>query len=76
VFSGMIGVTLFGIFLTPVFYYVITRFTAPEPVTPAAPGKAPVIKDEATGDRDGGRPGTADGASQGITAQPPPHPPA
>ncbi|MFN4258684.1 MAG: efflux RND transporter permease subunit [Gemmataceae bacterium] len=26
VFSGMIGVTLFGIFLTPVFYYVITYF--------------------------------------------------
>lgn len=26
VFSGMIGVTLFGIFLTPVFYYVITWF--------------------------------------------------
>src|SRR5262249_10742960 len=25
VFSGMIGVTFFGIFLTPVFYYVITR---------------------------------------------------
>src|SRR5262249_26458062 len=25
VFSGMIGVTLFGIFLTPVFYYVIRR---------------------------------------------------
>ena len=23
VFSGMIGVTLFGIFLTPVFYYVV-----------------------------------------------------
>jgi multidrug efflux pump len=23
VFSGMIGVTLFGIFLTPVFYYVL-----------------------------------------------------
>jgi multidrug efflux pump len=23
VFAGMIGVTLFGIFLTPVFYYVI-----------------------------------------------------
>ena len=23
VFSGMLGVTLFGIFLTPVFYYVI-----------------------------------------------------
>ena len=25
VFSGMIGVTLFGIFLTPVFYYVIVQ---------------------------------------------------
>ena len=23
VFSGMLGVTLFGIFLTPVFYYVL-----------------------------------------------------
>ncbi|MHB1033952.1 MAG: efflux RND transporter permease subunit [Pirellulales bacterium] len=28
VFSGMLGVTLFGIFLTPVFYYVIDRFSA------------------------------------------------
>ena len=27
VFSGMLGVTLFGIFLTPVFYYVIRRLT-------------------------------------------------
>jgi multidrug efflux pump subunit AcrB len=26
VFSGMLGVTLFGIFLTPVFYYVLQRF--------------------------------------------------
>jgi len=26
VFSGMLGVTVFGIFLTPVFYYVIARF--------------------------------------------------
>jgi multidrug efflux pump len=32
VFSGMLGVTLFGIFLTPVFYYVIQRFgTPPQP---------------------------------------------
>jgi multidrug efflux pump len=29
VFSGMIGVTLFGIFLTPVFFYVIRRFVGP-----------------------------------------------
>lgn len=27
VFAGMIGVTVFGIFLTPVFYYVIQRFS-------------------------------------------------
>ena len=29
VFSGMIGVTLFGIFFTPVFYSVVTRFASP-----------------------------------------------
>jgi len=55
VLSGMIGVTLFGIFLTPVFYYVITWFgkdrkpqgpPAPSPSsdaehqTPAAPAMA------------------------------------
>jgi hypothetical protein len=28
VFSGMLGVTLFGIFLTPVFYFVIQWATA------------------------------------------------
>ena len=26
VFAGMIGVTLFGIFLTPVFYYTVRWF--------------------------------------------------
>jgi multidrug efflux pump subunit AcrB len=31
VFAGMLGVTLFGIFLTPVFYYVIQRFAATAP---------------------------------------------
>jgi multidrug efflux pump len=31
VFSGMLGVTLFGIFLTPVFYYVIQRFGTVQP---------------------------------------------
>jgi multidrug efflux pump len=30
VFSGMVGVTLFGIFLTPVFFYVINRLTEPQ----------------------------------------------
>src|SRR5947209_3049824 len=33
VFSGMLGVTIFGIFLTPVFYYVIRRIS--ERRTPA-----------------------------------------
>ena len=27
VFSGMLGVTVFGIFFTPVFYYVIMWFS-------------------------------------------------
>jgi multidrug efflux pump len=31
VFSGMLGVTLFGIFLTPVFYYVIQWFSDRRP---------------------------------------------
>jgi hypothetical protein len=28
VFSGMLGVTFFGLFLTPVFYVVLRGFTA------------------------------------------------
>ena len=38
VFSGMLGVTLFGIFLTPVFYYVIQWFGTP--AQPAIPHEA------------------------------------
>jgi Cu/Ag efflux pump CusA len=30
VFSGMLGVTAFGIFFTPVFYSVVRRFTEPK----------------------------------------------
>ena len=37
VFSGMIGVTVFGIFLTPVFYYVIMRLKGIPPDASAAP---------------------------------------
>jgi multidrug efflux pump len=33
VFSGMLGVTFFGLFLTPVFYYVIMR-NSPTPTKP------------------------------------------
>jgi len=45
VFSGMLGVTLFGIFLTPVFYDVIQRFgppPAPIGAAPAGPDRPPV----------------------------------
>src|ERR1700752_4187194 len=37
VFAGMIGVTLFGIFLTPVFFYVIRRFAGQRTPAPASP---------------------------------------
>jgi multidrug efflux pump len=37
VFAGMIGVTLFGIVLTPVFYSVVRWFTGRGPVSPALP---------------------------------------
>jgi multidrug efflux pump len=33
VFSGMLGVTAFGIFFTPVFYAVVRRFTEPKTAT-------------------------------------------
>ncbi len=39
VFSGMLGVTAFGVFFTPVFYSVIRRFT--EPKATGTPGAAP-----------------------------------
>src|SRR5207244_4557281 len=44
VFAGMIGVTFFGIFLTPVFYSVVRRFSgrgAVEPALAHGPDAAP-----------------------------------
>jgi multidrug efflux pump len=38
VFSGMLGVTMFGVFLTPVFYSVIQWFGQPPVATPAQSG--------------------------------------
>jgi len=49
VFAGMLGVTFFGIFLTPVFYYVISKLmgktgpskaVAPNPAGPVSPASA------------------------------------
>jgi multidrug efflux pump len=43
VFSGMIGVTLFGIFLTPVFFSVIMKVFGPRAAAkPAAPEPSPM----------------------------------
>jgi multidrug efflux pump len=44
VFSGMIGVTFFGIFLTPVFYYSITWLSG-EKKQPVPPAPAPPLPD-------------------------------
>jgi multidrug efflux pump len=41
VFSGMLGVTLFGIVLTPVFFYVARRFGEPPPQPVAAAPEPP-----------------------------------
>jgi multidrug efflux pump len=37
VFSGMIGVTFFGIFLTPIFFSVIMKFFGPRPASLPSP---------------------------------------
>jgi multidrug efflux pump len=53
VFAGMIGVTLFGLFLTPVFFYVVRRLARGRTSAPmaaegrdhAAPAGSPVRRD-------------------------------
>ena len=58
VFAGMLGVTLFGIFLTPVFYYVIqwvSDLLSPT-IEQAVEGSPPTrpVGHEPRHDRDGG----------------------
>ena len=43
VFSGMLGVTFFGLFLTPVFYVVIRKFTARKKPAFAQPAAEPQV---------------------------------
>ena len=43
VFSGMLGVTLFGIFLTPVFYYLVVRLGGQPKAAPPEPGSPSVV---------------------------------
>jgi hypothetical protein len=40
VFSGMLGVTIFGLFFTPVFYTTVMRFAGKKPPGPAHPAAA------------------------------------
>jgi multidrug efflux pump len=46
VFSGMIGVTLFGIFLTPVFFSVMMKFFGPRPSSLPSPIEPPAAQKE------------------------------
>jgi hypothetical protein len=62
VFSGMLGVTIFGIFFTPVFYVVIRWFSGRGKT--AAPAEGPVVQKTTTAD------GAADEGL--ITAHPSP----
>jgi multidrug efflux pump len=48
VFSGMLGVTAFGIFFTPVFYSVIRKFTEHKPATPVTVDHDRVVPDATT----------------------------
>jgi multidrug efflux pump len=70
VFSGMIGVTVFGLFLTPVFYYVVRWLVDRKaPAAGAAPAVVPV--QDATGSAVSGvQPGT-----EGSIQAGPPHRP-
>ncbi|MBX3440357.1 MAG: efflux RND transporter permease subunit, partial [Planctomycetaceae bacterium] len=54
VFSGMLGVTIFGVFFTPVFYYVIRWLTARRQSEPAAASPVPMdVPHHETGDGNG-----------------------
>jgi multidrug efflux pump len=44
VFSGMLGVTVFGLVLTPIFYFVIRRNTARRAALKAAKQTTPVVE--------------------------------
>jgi multidrug efflux pump len=66
VFSGMLGVTLFGIFLTPVFYYVIQWFS-----DQAQARKAKALSEESDdGDGNHGSGESVDALTNGDHAQP------
>jgi multidrug efflux pump len=73
VFSGMLGVTFFGLFFTPVFYVVIRWFTGrkPAPVKPPAPREKKTVQvDDTTSN---GPDVLPSGGETSIQTGPPPH---
>jgi multidrug efflux pump len=71
VFAGMIGVTLFGIFLTPVFYFVMRWLTDRGAVKPALAHKPEAAPAGARLDgRDGATPGAIDAGQQSPIRKP------
>jgi multidrug efflux pump len=69
VFSGMIGVTGFGIFLTPVFYYAIMRLADPGGAGPSAEKVTEKVQ-EATADGPDGKKRAVEEPGQEITREP------
>jgi hypothetical protein len=63
VFSGMLGVTAFGIFFTPVFYSVIRKFTEGKAARTVPAPHGPLVTDATTN-------GEADVPADGHTAKP------
>jgi multidrug efflux pump len=63
VFSGMLGVTAFGIFFTPVFYSVIRKFTEQKPATTVTVDHDRAIADATTN-------GEAEVAADGHAVKP------
>ncbi len=62
VFAGMLGVTLFGVFLTPVFYYVIQWFSdwrerlSEQPFMEAGPATRGAVRSVSIADGQAGKP--------------------
>jgi Cu/Ag efflux pump CusA len=68
VFSGMIGVALFGIFLTPVFYYVLMRLGSQKQAGMAPSPQSAASRIHAGGAVEGGE---ADGSVAARSGAPP-----
>ncbi|WP_020469015.1 efflux RND transporter permease subunit [Zavarzinella formosa] len=69
VFAGMLGVTMFGIFLTPIFYYVLQWFGASSSPTPSANDQA---RSEHSGEGNNGTTATSNGVAVEATHSPSP----